>query len=111
FLRVVDEVALRVIFSLFADDLDGVLICAHCSVGAEAIEHRANRLLIFGRKTWIVIDAGVRHVVMNADREVVLRTLFLQFTENALHHRRGKFLGGQSVPSADNSREALEWQG
>src|SRR6185369_11351161 len=48
---------------------------------------------------------------MDADREVVLRTLFLQFVENALHHRRGKFLGGQSVPSADNSREALEWQG
>ena len=47
-LRVVDEVALRVVRRLAADDLDGVLVGAHGAVGAQAVEERAHGLGIFG---------------------------------------------------------------
>ena len=42
-LRVVDEVALRVVVGFVADDLDGVLVRAHRAVGAEAVEESAHR--------------------------------------------------------------------
>ena len=72
-LRVVDEVALRVIVGLLADDLDRVLVGAHRAVGAQAVEQRAHRARLFGRKARIVGQAGVRHVVVDADGEVILR--------------------------------------
>ncbi len=47
-LGVIDEVALRVIGRLFADDLDRVLVRADRAVGTEAVEHRAHHIGRFG---------------------------------------------------------------
>ena len=48
FLRVIHEIALRIIRRLTANDLDGVLVRAHGAVGAQSIEQRPHRLRIFG---------------------------------------------------------------
>ena len=50
FLRVVDEISLRVIVGVLADDLDGVLVRAHRAVRAQAVEHGANHAVGFGRE-------------------------------------------------------------
>ena len=47
FLRVVDEVALGEIVGLFADDLDRVLVRAHCAISAQAEEHTADGVIAF----------------------------------------------------------------
>ena len=41
-LRVIDEIALRVIVRLLADDLDGIFVRADRAVGTEAVEQRAD---------------------------------------------------------------------
>ena len=50
-------------------------------------------------------ERRVRHVVHDADREVVARLLFRELVEDAGDHGRGEFLGGQAVPAADDPRE------
>ena len=60
FLGVVVEVSLRIIISLFADDLDGVLICAHSTIRAQSKEQAAlgglifdGEILIKSREEWV----------------------------------------------------------
>ena len=101
-LRVVDEVALRVVVGLFADDLDGVLVGAHGAIGAQAVEQGAHGAGLFGGEFGVVVQAGVGDVVVDADGEVVLGRRLQQFVEDALHHGRGEFLGGQAVAAADH---------
>ena len=72
-LRVVDEIALRVVVSFFADDLDRVLVGADGAVGAQAPEHAAHGVFGFDVEVRVVVEAGVRHIVVDADGEVVLR--------------------------------------
>ena len=104
-LRVIDEVALHVQVGLFAHDLDGVLVRAHRAVGAEAVEHGAQRVRLLGGERRIVGQAGVRDVVVDADGEVVLRSWLLQLLEDPRHHRRREFLRRQSIAPADDLRE------
>ena len=66
-LRVIYEIALRIILCVFADDLDGVLVGAHGSIRAQTVEEGANRLRILGGERRIVVDAGKRHVVNDAN--------------------------------------------
>ncbi len=104
FSRVVHEIALRVIFGAFADNLDRVLVRAHRAIRAHAVKHRAHRLGVFGRKVGIVIQAGVRHVVHDADGKVILGALLLHLVEHAPDHGRRKFLRGEAIASADDAR-------
>ncbi len=46
-LGVVDEVALRVVGRVLADDLDGVLVGAHRAIGTEAVEERPDHIASF----------------------------------------------------------------
>ena len=50
FLRVVDEVALRVIIRVLADDLDGILVRADRAVRAQAVEQRPHHFRRFDGK-------------------------------------------------------------
>ena len=47
-------------------------------------------------------------VVVDPHREPSLRSRSVQFVEHRLDHRRGEFLGGQSVASADDGRELVD---
>ena len=85
-------------------DLDGVLVGAHGAIRAQAIKQRADGPRIFGRECSIVIQAGVRDVVANADGEMILRLRLLQFIEDGLDHRRCKFLGREPVTPANDPR-------
>ena len=69
-LGVVDEVALRIAGRLLANDLDRVLVCAHCAVRAEAPENAAYRLVWLDGEGWIIGETGVCHVVIDANRKV-----------------------------------------
>src|SRR6478735_9413772 len=71
-LRVVDEEALRVARRLLTDDLDRVLVGADRTVGAQAIEDASNRVGWLGDECRIVLEARIRHVIRDPNREVVL---------------------------------------
>ncbi|MBV6467451.1 MAG: hypothetical protein PGMFKBFP_02812 [Anaerolineales bacterium] len=101
-LGVVVEVALGVVVGLFADDLDGVLVRAHRPVGAEADEDAADGLFVFNGEGGVHFEAGVRHVVGDADGEVILRFGLLQFVQRGFDHGGRELFGGKSVPSADD---------
>ncbi|MPM40672.1 hypothetical protein SDC9_87318 [bioreactor metagenome] len=103
-LRVIGEIALGVQVSLVADDFDGVLVGAHRSVGAEAPElaadgpFRCGGDLLGGRKR------GKGHVVGDADGEMVPGLVGLEVIEYGLDMGRGRVLGSEAVPSADDKR-------
>ena len=59
-------------------------------------------------KMRIVAEAGVGHVIFDADGKVVHGAFFLQFIKDALDHGRGEFLGGKAITPADNDRRFLE---
>ena len=59
---------------------------------------------VFGGEGWIVVEAGVGDVVVDADGEVILGLRLLSFVEDGLDHRRREFLGGQAVAAADDAR-------
>jgi hypothetical protein len=107
-LRVVDEVALGAVVGLLADDLDRVLVGAHRAVGAEAVEHRGRRLPARSVENSAVVgERQVRHVVVDADGEVVRgRFSAWQFVEHRLDHRRGEFLRREAVAAADDASAA-----
>ena len=90
-LRVIHEVALRVIRRLGTDDLDRVLVGTNRAVRAQAVEQRAVRLHVLGREAVIVVQAGEGHVVVDTDREVNLRR---QAVASANHRRSLEPQGG-----------------
>ena len=110
-LRVVNEVALGKVRRFAADDLDRVLVGAHGAVRAEAVEQRAHRLRVFGREGRIVTQAGVRDVVVNANREVVLRLRLGHLVEDALDHGGSKFLRREPIAAADDCRHGVRQAG
>ena len=107
-LRVIDEVALRVVVGVLADDLDRVLVGADRAVRAEAVEHRAHHLVGLGGELRIARQAVVGHVVVDAHREVVLGLGGGQVVEHRLDHRRRELLRGQPVAAAEDLRHGLE---
>ncbi len=99
---VVDEVSLTVVGGVFADDLDGVLVCAHGAIRAEAVEHGSHDVVGLDGKLGIVVETGVAYVVLNADRKVVFGSWLFQVVVNGLDHGGRKFLGRQAVTPADD---------
>ena len=71
--RVIDKVALRIVVGLFANDLDRVLVRAHGAVRAQAPEDALHDILVFEGELRIIIQAGMGHIVVNANRKVVFR--------------------------------------
>ena len=103
-LRVVDEVALREVVRLLADDLDRVLVRADGAVGAEAVEEGAHRVGRLDVELRVPGKRRVRHVVHDADREVVLRLRLRELVEDGLHHAGRELLGREAVAAADDER-------
>ena len=104
-LRVIDEVALGVERCVLADDLHRVLVGTDCSVAAKPEEDRSGDVVALGGEGGIVVQAQVRHIVVDTDGEVVLRFRLGSFVENALDHGWCEFFGRQAVATADHARE------
>ena len=68
FLRVVDEVTLGVVVGFFTDDLDRVLVGAHCTISTQTPEYTADGLGGFDVEGRIEIQAGVGDIIVDADR-------------------------------------------
>jgi hypothetical protein len=88
FLGIVNEVSLREMIGLLADDLDRILVGAHGAVRAQPVEQRPDRARIFGRKLGIEFQAGMRDVIRNSDGEMIFGSRLLHLVVNCLHHTR-----------------------
>jgi hypothetical protein len=107
-LRVIDEVTLHIIRGAGADDLDGVFVGTHGAVRTETVEECEDGAGILGRKSGIVVQAGVGHVVLNADGEMVLGLRLLQFVEDSLHHGGRELFGREPVAPTNDERVVCE---
>src|SRR5262249_60824323 len=83
-------------------DLRRVLVCADRSVRSKSKEQGAHRARRFYIEVAIDVQAGIRHVVGDADGETMLGLALLQFVEYGLRHRRIEILGGEAVAAADD---------
>ena len=92
FLRVVDEVALRVAGRVGGENLHGILVGAHRAVGAETKEQRAHDLGRFNVEVRIDLEAGVRDIIDDPDGERMLRVGLGELVEHRLRHRRVEIL-------------------
>src|SRR5579862_7113541 len=106
-LRVIHEVALGIVIGILSDNLDRVLVCTYGPIGTEAIKQGANRAWVFSRELGIIVEAGVRNIVANPDRKVILGSGFLDFIEDGFRHRWGKFLRCQTIAAPDDPRKSL----
>ena len=105
-LRVVDEVALGIERGVFSHDLHRVLVRADRAVAAEPVKHGADHVVRFGRERRVVVEAQVRHVVLDAHGEVLPRGVLGRLVENRLDHRRREFLRREPVTAADHPRRS-----
>jgi hypothetical protein len=92
-------------FLLAAENLDRVLVRADGAVGADAEEHRPQRVGGLDIEFWVVGDAGSGHVVVNADCEVRSWALAGQFVENPGDHGGGELLRRQAVAPPAHPRQ------
>ena len=73
FLGVVVEVSLGIIVGLFANDLDGVLICSNSTIRTQAKEQAAHgRVSSSMEKFLSIIKGGVGHIIIDANSKVIL---------------------------------------
>ena len=110
FLGIVDKVTLRVVVGLSANDLDAVVIGAHRSIGAQSIEQAAHDTGWFQIEGWVNLQAGLSHIVGNANGEMVLGCGLVQLIIDSLDLRRGKFLAAQAVAPTDDLDEAARFE-
>ena len=103
-LRVVHEVALRVPTGVVGKNSYGVLVGAYRAVGTQPVEQGAHVVRRLDVERRIDREAGVRHVVVDADRKAVLWIGLLQFVEHRFRHGRIEILRRQSVAPADQLR-------
>ena len=92
FLRVINEIALRVERGVLADDLDGVLVGADGAVAAVSIKDSASIFGIFGDEGRIPRQRMLGQVVVDTDGEVILGGVLLELIEDGLGHGGGEFL-------------------
>ena len=92
FVGIVDEVALRILFRVFGDDLHAVLVGANRAVGAQTVENRAGGLGRLDREVLFDGEAAERDVVLDAEGEAV------SSRELALTVTLGEFIEGGLRP-------------
>ncbi len=106
-LGIIDKIALGVVVRVLADNLYRVFVRTNGTVGAESVEE-TSEILALDLEREIRIERSHGDVVLDPDREMILRILKLQVIENSLGHRRIEFFGAESVTSADNEGVRLE---
>jgi hypothetical protein len=104
-LRVVDEVTLRVVLRLLADDLDRVLVRADGTVGAESEEDGAHAILGLDIELGVHLQGSVGDVIHDPDREVVARALPSgELVKCGLDLGGGEVLRGEAIAATDDER-------
>ena len=101
-LGVVGEVALSVHIGVVADDLDGVLVSANGTVGAQAVEHARDGAFRRGDDLLAQGQGGAGNVVLDTHGEVVLGRVLIQVVVHSLDHGGVELLGTQTVTTANN---------
>jgi len=109
--RVVDKVTLGIVFGLFTDDLDRVLVGADGAIGAEAVKEGAEDVVGLDRKNGIKIEAGFGDIVVDADGKVVLGGRLFHLVKDRFDHGRSELLRRESVAAADHLRQLCKGQG
>ena len=99
-LRVVREVSLAILVGGFADDLDGVLVGSHRTVGSESVEFGLEHALSAEADFLFRGEGGEGHVVDNADGEVVLGFVEREVLIDRHDLCRSGVVGSESVASA-----------
>ena len=103
FLGVVGEVRLGIhVIAVLADDLDGVLVCADCSVAAETPEHAVRGAFRLGDDLFVNLEGGVGDVIVDTDGEAV-EAVFREVLVDSENHGGGELLGGETVTAADDA--------
>ena len=98
-LGVILKVRLTVHICRLTDDLDGVLVGAHGTVGAQTPELAGDGALRFGQQRRAHGQGQMSHIVHDADGKVVLRLVQQQIIEHGLDLGGGGVLAGQAVAS------------
>ncbi len=99
-LGVVEEVRLRVLVGVVADNLDGVLVCANGTVGTETVELAGGRTCGSCVELLGEVERAVGYVLVNTDGEVVLGFLLFKVLVNCENHGGGELLGTEAVAAA-----------
>ena len=111
-LGVVSEVGLSVHVGVVTDDLDGLLVGTHGTVGAQTEELALHGAGGHGVDLFFNVEAQVGHVVVDAHGEVVLGSQAQHVVEHGLGHAGGEVLGAQTVTAAhDGGSFALFHEG
>ena len=100
FLRVVGEICLAVLACVVADNFDGVLVCANCAVGSEAVEFGFIGALVAERHLFGEGEGCKGHIVDDAYGEVVFGHGECEVLEHADNLCRGGVFRGQAIASA-----------
>ena len=89
FFGVVDKIPLGIQVCFVADDLDGVLVGANRTVGAETPELAAE--YAFRRSVDLLgsLKRGSSYVVDDSNSEVGFRSVLVEVVEDCLHNGRG----------------------
>jgi len=104
FFRVIDEICLHIVVGLFADNGDGIFICANRSVGSETVEERRVHFTGFIGVFPVVLEARAADIVVYADHKMIFRDIILQIIKHSLDHCGGEFLGSEAVAATDDLR-------
>ncbi len=105
FLRVVDKISLREIWRLLADDLDGIFVGAHRSIGAQTEEHGPHHLRRFDVKIRVDWQRQMRDIIHNAHCKAPLGIRGRQFVEHRLDHGRRELFAGQAIAATEHQRQ------
>ena len=100
-LGVILEVSLSVLVGVVTDDLDGVLVGANGTIGAQTPELAGDDGLAGGDDILANGQGQMRNVIVDADGEVVL-LLTLHVVEHGLHLGRSGILGTQAIAAAQS---------
>ncbi len=104
FVRVVNEISLRIETGILGDDLHAVLVRADRAVGAKSVEDRAGDVGLLDHEAFVDRQAGMADVVVDAHGEAGPWPRCLQFVERGLGHCRSEIFRRQAVAAADHSR-------
>ena len=100
-LGVVCEIRLRVLVGQVSDDLDRGLVRADGAVAAQSVEHARGGAGRLGGDVLVNLEAGVGHIVLDADGEAV-EAIVLEVLVDREDHGGREVLAGEAVAAADD---------
>ena len=100
-LGVVFKVCLCILVGVVADDLDGILVCANGTVGAQTPELAGDDALACGNDVFTNGQGQEGDIIFDAHGEVILLCA-VHVVVNSLHLSGGGVLGSQTVTTCQN---------